>query len=261
MLVTQVEPSEGKEASIMNQKQRTAGTEQGHPLPRVRSFTGYLMRGAALVLVLSVVGLPVNFALGGNSNSTVSVLLEVGEIFSLLFLVIAALAQRGEKKAIRRILTERQTIHWTYSPAEWQRLTTQAWRQSIRATLVVTGIVCVVLVVVFLASFSNVFSALALGTGVAVPLGLLLFLMAAVELQLRRHHTTSDVYISRAGIIQNGWYYSMSGLMGGLNRVTYKAGDPGVLSFDIGWGRGRRVLKVSVPHGREGEAKQVPWRL
>lgn len=245
----------------MNKKQRTAGAEQGHPLPRVHSITTYLMRGAALVLVLSVVGLPVNFALGGDSNGTVSVLCEVGDIFSLLCLVIAALAHRGEKKAIRRILTERRTFHWTYSPAEWQRLTTQALRQSIRANLVVTVIVWVVLVAVFLASFSNVWSALALGTGVAALLALLLFLIAFVEFQLRRHRTTSDVYISRAGIIQNGWYYSMSGWTGGLNRVTYKAGDPGMLSFDIGWGRGRRVLKVAVPHGREGEAQQVPWSL
>lgn len=126
---------------MKNQKQRTAEEQQGHSLPRVHSITSYMVRGSALVLLLSVVGLPVNFALGGSSDSAVSVLLEVGEIFSLLFLVIAALAHRGEKKTIRRILTERQTIHWTYSPAEWQRLTTQAWRQSIRATVVVTSIV------------------------------------------------------------------------------------------------------------------------
>jgi hypothetical protein len=244
----------------MNKTRRIAETEQEHPLPRVRSFTSYLMRGAALVLLLSVVGLPVNFALGGDSNGTVSVLCEVGDIFSLLVLVIAALAHLGEKKAIRRILTERQTIHWTYKPAEWQRLTTQTWRQSIRATLVVTGIVWVILVVVLLASFASVSSAL-IGTGVAVLLGLLLFLLATLNYQLRRHRTTGDFYISRAGIIQNGWYYSMSGWTGSLNRVTYKAGDPGMLSFDIGWGRGRRVLKVPVPHGREGEAQQVPWSL
>ena len=246
---------------MKNQKQRAAEEQQGHTLPRVHSITSYMVRGSALVLLLSVVGLPVNFALGGSSDSAVSVLLEVGEIFSLLFLVIAALAHRGEKKAIRRILTERQTIHWTYSPAEWQRLTSQAWRQSIRATLVVTGIVWVVLVVVLWASFANVLSGLALGSGVAVLLALLLILMAFVDFQVRRHHTTSDVYISRVGIIQNGWYYSMSGWTGGLNRATYQAGHPGVLSFDIGWGRGRRVLKVSVPHGCEGQAQQVPWSL
>lgn len=246
---------------MKNQKQRTAEEQQGHSLPRVHSMASYMVRGSALVLLLSVVGLPVNFALGGSSDSAVSVLCEVGEIFSLLFLVIAALAHRGEKKAIRRMLTERQTIHWTYSPAEWQGLTTQAWRQSLRATVVVTGILWVVLVGVLWASFANVLSGLAWGSGVAVLLALLLILLAFVDFQLRRHRTTSDVYISRVGIIQNGWYYAMSGWTGGLNRVTYQAGHPGVLSFDIGWGRGRRVLKVSVPHGREGQAQQVPGSL
>jgi hypothetical protein len=209
--------------------------------------------------VLSVVGLPVNFALGGDSNNAVSVLCEAGDIFSLLVLGIAALAHRGEKKAIRQILTESKTVHWTYNPAEWQRLTTRAWRRSIRSNLIVTGIVWVVLVGVFLANFPNVSSALALGTGLAVLLGLLLFLMAFVKLQLRRRRTTSDVYISRTGIILNGWYYSMSGWTGGLNRTTYKAGDPAMLSFDIGWGRSRRVLKVPVPHGRERDAELMAW--
>jgi hypothetical protein len=252
---------ERKEASIMSQKQKIAGAQHERPLPRVRSFSAYLMRGSALVLVLTAVGLPVNFALGGDSNSTVSALLEVGEIMSLLCLVIAALARRGEKKAIHQILTDRHTVHWTYSPAEWQRFTTQAWRQSIRSILVVTGIVWVILIAVFLASVANVPSGLALGTGMAILMGLLFFLMAVVDLQRRRRHTTSDVYINRVGIVLSGWYHPLRGWMGGLNRVTYKAGDPSVLSFDIGWGRGRRVLKVPVPHGREAEAEQVAWSL
>jgi hypothetical protein len=245
----------------MNQKQRIAGERHEHPLPRVRSFSGYFMRGAALILVLTVVGLPVNFALGGSSDSAVSALLEAGEMFSLLCLVIAALARRGEKKAIRRILTEKQTVHWTYSPAEWQRFTRQAWRRSLRSTVVLAGIMWVILLVVFMASFANVWSGLALGTAVAVLLGLLLFLLAAVPLQGRRRRTSSDVYISRVGIILNGWYSALGGWMGGLRRVSYKAGDPDVLSFDIGWGRSRRVLEVPVPHGREAEAQQVARSL
>lgn len=243
----------------MNKKQKIAASRDGHPLPHVRSFSTYLMRGAALVLVLSVVGLPVNFALGGDSNNAASVLCEVGDIFSLLLLGIAALARRGEKKAIHQVLTERQTVHWTYTPAEWQHLTTQAWRRSIRSNLIVTGIVWVVLGGVLLANFSNVSSALALGTGVAVLLGLLLFMMAFVKLQLRRRRSTSDVYISRTAIILHGWYYAMSGWTGGLNRITYKAGDPAMLSFDIGWGRGRRVLTVPVPHGHERDAQLMAW--
>lgn len=245
----------------MNLKQRIAGARHEHQLPRVRSFSTYLMLGALLVLLLTVIGLPVNFALGGNSNSTVSVLLEVGEIFSLLCLGVAALAHRGMKKAIRQILTEKQTIHWMYSPAEWQRYTMQAWRRSIRSNLLGTGIVWAIMVVSFLASFANVFSALVLGTGLALLLGLLLFLLAAVTLQWRRRHTPADVYISRAGIILCGWYYSLGGWMGGLKRVHYKAGAPGVLFFDIGSGRGRRAVEVPVPHGREAEAEQLTWSL
>lgn len=245
----------------MNRKQKITGTPQEHPRPRVRSFSGYFLRGAALALLLTVVGLPVNFALGGTSDSIVSALLEAGEIMSLLCLVFALLAHRGVKKAIRQILTEKQTIHWTYSPAEWQLFTTQAWRQSIRSNLVMTAIFWVLLVVVFLASFANVLAALALGTGMAVLLGLLLFLPAVAVLQGRRRRTTGDVYISRAGIIRSDWYYPLGGWMGGLRRVAYKAGDPGVLSFDIGWGRSRRVLEVLVPHGREAEAQQLTWSL
>jgi hypothetical protein len=246
---------------MMNQKQRSAGERQEHPLPRVRSFYAYFLRGAALVLVLTVVGLPVNFALGGSSDSAVSVLLEVGDVFSILCLVIAALARRGEKKAIRRILTEKRTVHWTYAPAEWQRFTRQAWRRSLRSTAVLTGIMWVILLIVFMASFTNVLSGVALGTAVAVLLGLLLSLLAAVLLQGRRHHTGSDVYISRAGIILNGWYYGLGGWTGGLRRVSYKASDPGALSFDIGWGRSRRVFEVPVPHDREAEAQQMSYRL
>ena len=246
---------------MMNQKQRSVEERHEHQMPRVRSFYAYLLRGAALVLVLSVVGLPVNFALGGSSDSAVSVLLEVGDVFSILCLVIAALARRGEKKAIRRILTEKQTVHWTYSPAEWQRFTRQAWRRSLRSTAVLAGILWAILLVVFIASFANVLSGLALGTAVAVLLGLLLCLLAALPLLGGRHRTGSDVYISKVGIILNGWYYTLGGWMGGLRRVSYKAGDPGALSFDIGRGRYRRVLVVPVPHGREGEAQQMTYGL
>ncbi len=244
----------------MNLKQRIAGARHEHQLPRVGSFSTYLMRGAALVLLLSVVGLPVNFALGGNSTSAVSVFLEAGDISSLLCLGVAALAHRGEKKAIRQILTEKQTIHWTYSPAEWQHYTMRAWRRSMRSNLLVTGTVWAILVVVFLASSASVFLALALGTGSALLLGMLLFLLAAAAFQWRRRHTPADVYISRAGIILCGWYYSLGGWMGRLKMVHYKAGAPGVLFFDIGSGRGRRAVEVPVPHGREAEAQQLTWR-
>ena len=243
----------------MSQKQKIAGAQHGRHLPRVHSVSSYLLRGAALILGLSVAGLIVNIALMGDS--TVSALLEAGEIISLLCLGIAALARRGEKKRILGILTDGQTVHWTYTQAEWQRFITQAWRRSIRSILITTGIVWGVLVLIFLASLANVSSALAFGTGLAVLVGLLLFLIATVNSLLGRRRTTNDVYISRTGIIMRGWYIPVGGWMGGLRKVTYKAGDPGVLTFVIGYGRGSRVLEVPVPHGRQADAEQMAWRL
>lgn len=70
-----------------------------------------------------------------------------------------------------------------------------------RSNLIVTGIVWVVLGGALLANFSHASSALARGTGVAVLLGLLLFLMACVKLQVRRRRSTSDVYISRTALM------------------------------------------------------------
>ena len=52
----------------MSRNQQIEGTRHGHPLPQVRSASTYFVRGAAIVLVLSVVGLPLNVALGGDKR-------------------------------------------------------------------------------------------------------------------------------------------------------------------------------------------------
>lgn len=247
----------------MSQKHRSEGTGHERPLPRVRTSYTYMMRGAALVLALSVIGLPVNFALGGESDSGVTTLLIVGEMFSLLFLVIAALFHRAAKKAIPRMLMDPLTVHWTYSPTDWQRFTAQAWRRSIRHTLITTGIfwgIAVVIVLILNATAQgafNIAAGVAIGTGVVAGLGLLLFLLDALTLWARRRHTTSDVYLNWEGVILSGWYYPMRG----PKKVTYTAGNPAMLHYDVGSGRSSYKLAVPVPHGREAEAQHLARRL
>lgn len=249
----------------MNQKQKIEVAQHRHSLPRVRSASTYVLRGAALVLALCVGGLPLNVALGGESE--VSALLVALEIISLLCVVIAALSQREAKQTIPRILTDEQTVHWTYRPAEWQRFSAQAWRRSIRKDLKVTGITWGLILVVALVNFTqangtfDVSLALALSIGVAVAVGVLIFLRAVMLLVWRQRHTTADVYLHPRGFILCGWYSSLNWTVGGRKKIAYQAGDPGVLSFDVGSGRGARVLEVPVPQGREAEAEQLARRL
>lgn len=247
----------------MSQKHRTEGTGHERRLPRVRTSYTYVMRGAALVLALCVIGLPVNFALGGESDSGVTALLIVGEMISLLFLVIAALFQRATKKAIPRMLKDPLTMHWTYSPTDWQRFTTQAWQRSIRHTLITTGIFWGIALVIVLILFAtaqgafNIAAGIAIGTGVVAGLGLLLFLLDVLTLWARRRHTTSDVYLNWEGVILSGWYYPMRG----PKKVTYTEGNPAMLHYDVGSGRSSYRLAVPVPHGREAEAQHLARRL
>lgn len=247
----------------MSQKHRTEGTGHERRLPRVRTSYTYVMRGAALVLALCVIGLPVNFALGGESDSGVTTLLIVGEMISLLFLVIAALFQRATKKAIPRMLKDPLTMHWTYSPTDWQRFTTQAWQRSIRHTLITTGLFWGIALVIVLILFAtaqgafNIAAGIAIGTGVVAGLGLLLFLLDVLTLWARRRHTTSDVYLNWEGVILSGWYYPMRG----PKKVTYTEGNPAMLHYDVGSGRSSYKLAVPVPHGREAEAQHLARRL
>lgn len=245
----------------MRQKHKSEGTRHEHPLPRVRTSYTYLMRGAALVLALCVIGLPVNFALGGDTDSGVTALLIVGEMISLLFLVIAALFHRAAKKAIPRMLKDPLTVHWSYSPTDWQRFTAQAWRRSIRHTLITTGIFWGIALVVVLILFAtaqgafNLAAAVAIGTGVVSGLGLLLFVFDALTFWARLRHLTSDAYLNWEGVILSGWYYPMRG----PKKVTYTAGNPAMLHYDVGSGRSRYRLAVPVPHGREAEAERIAW--
>lgn len=253
---------ERKAALGMSQQHRSEGTGHERPLPRVRTSYTYLMRGAALVLALSVIGLPVYFSLGGDSESGVAALLIVGEMLSLVVLVIAALFHRAAKKAIPRMLKDPQTMHWTYSPTDWQRFTMQTWRRSLRHTLIMTGIFWGIAVMVVLILFAtaegpfNLAAGGAIGTGVTAGLGLLLFLLDAVTFWARRRHTTSEVYLNWEGVILSGWYYPMRG----PKKVTYRAGDPAMLHYDVGSGRSSYQLAVPVPHGREAEAERLAWR-
>ena len=246
----------------MLQKHRSEGTGHERPLPRVRTSYTYMMRGAALVLALCVIGLPVNFALGGASDSGVTTLLIVGEMISLLFLVIAALFHRSAKKAIPRMLKDPLTAHWTYSPTDWQRFTTQAWRRSIHHTLITIGIFWGLAMVIVLILFAmaqgafNIAAGIAIGTGVVAGLGLLLFLLDALTLWARRRHTTSDAYLNWEGVILSGWYYPMRG----PKKVTYTEGNPSMLHYNVGSGRSSYKLAVPVPHGREAEAQHLARR-
>lgn len=249
----------------MSQKQKIAHARHGHPLPRVRSSSTYWTLGTAVVLALCAVGLPLNVALGGDSTVT-GALVALG-IFSLVCVVIAAAAWRAAKKLIPRILTDEQTVHWTYTPPEWQRFCTQAWRRSIRRNLKITGITWGFALVVLLIGFVNangtfdIVLPLALSTGVAVAMGLLLFARAALLLQWRRRQTTLDVYLHPGGFILCGWFYALNWAVGGRRKITYTAGDPGVLAFDVGTGRGARVLEVPVPQGHEAQAQQLTLSL
>jgi lysylphosphatidylglycerol synthetase-like protein (DUF2156 family) len=249
----------------MPQQQKTTAKRHGQPLPRVRTASAYWLSGSALVLALSIAGLPLALAL--DTTSGVSALLIVLEIVSLLCLIVAALAQRKAKQAIPRMLADARTVHWRYTPAEWQRFSSQAWRRSIRSMLKVTGITWGILLVVALllsaqANSTVTFSsALTLSTGVAALVGALLLARAVALLLWRRRQTTLDVYLHPAGFILGGWYTPLNWIVGGRKKITYTPGDPGVLSFDVGTGRGARVLEVPVPQGREEEARQLAGRL
>lgn len=251
----------GKEARGMSQKQQMKQAHHGHPLPRVRSASTYWMRGTAVVLAFCVVGLPLNAALGGKG--TVSAVLATLLIISLVWVVIAASLERAAKKAIPRMLTDEQTVHWTYTSSEWQRFCTLSWQRSIRRHLKVTGITWGLLLVLALITFANangtlnVAAVLALSMGVAVVVGVLLFGWAAVLWQWRRRQTTLEAYLSPGGFILCGWYAAVNWTVGGRRKITYTAGDPGVLFFDVGTGRGARVLEVPVPAGHEAEAQHL----
>ncbi|HEY7357888.1 MAG TPA: hypothetical protein VH590_15525, partial [Ktedonobacterales bacterium] len=177
----------------MSQQQKIEHAQHGHPLPRVRSSSTYWMRGTAVVLALCVVGLPLNVALG--TDSTVNAVLVPLLIISLLCVVIAGAAHRAAKQTIPRILTDERTVHWTYTPPEWQRFCTQAWRRSIRYTLQVTAIAWGAILVIVLVSLTrasgavDVAAVLALGTGVALVIGALLLARAALLLRWRRRQT------------------------------------------------------------------------
>lgn len=102
----------------------------------------------------------------------------------------------------------------------------------------------------------NIAEAVAIGTGVVAFLGLLLFVQGAMTLWARRRHTTSDAYLNWEGVILSGWYYPMRG----PKKVTYAAGNPAMLHYDVGTGRSRYRLAVPVPHGREAEAEHLARR-
>jgi hypothetical protein len=248
------------------QKQQFGRSGHGDPahgktLPRVRSAATYALPGAALLLALSVVGLPVNGALGGSA--AVVALLIVLAILALVCLLVAASIARDAKRAIPRILTDTQTIHWTCTPEEWQRFGAREWRRSIRRTLKLTGMVWGFLLVVAVLGFLqpngslNVALPLALSAGLAGIFGLLLFAWAATRLQLRRHATTTDAYISGDGLIVGGWYAPLYWAVGGRKQVTYIAGDPGILSIEVGTGRGAQAREAPVPQGHEAEAEKL----
>lgn len=233
----------------------------GKALPRVRSVATYVLPGAALLLALSVVGLAVNGALGGNA--AVIALLIVLAILALVCLLVAASTARDAKRAIPQILTDEQTIHWTCTPEEWRRFGTQEWRRSIRRNLKLTGMVWGFLFVVALLGFLqpngslNVALPLALSAGLAGIFGLLLFAWAATRLHMRRHATTTDAYISGDGLIVGGWYAPLYWAVGGRKQVTYIAGDPGILSIEVGTGRGAQAREAPVPQGHEAEAEHL----
>jgi hypothetical protein len=245
----------------MSSKQQSEHTRHGHPLPQVRSAATYFLRGTALVLALSVVGLVVNIALGGDSAITSA--LAAVEIIVLICVIFAAFSQREAKRAIPRILTDHQTIHWTYNPQEWQRFSAQAWRRSIRVNLTMTGIafaIVVVLLVIGIASSNgevDIPAALALGAGIVALIGALLFAQSALQLLWRRRQTTLSLYLHPTGFILNGWYSGLNWTVGGRKKIVYTPGDPGILAFNVGSGRGARTLMVPVPQGREAQAEEV----
>ena len=248
------------------QKQQFERSSHGDPthgktLPRVRSAATYALPGAALLLALSVMGLAVNGALDGNG--AVIALLIVMAILALVCLLVAASIARDAKRAIPRILTDERTVHWICTPEEWRRFGTLEWRRSVRRNLKLTGIVWGFLLVVALLGFLqpngalNVALPLALSAGLAGMVGLALFAWAATRLQMRRQATTTDAYISGDGIIVGGWYAPLYWTIGGLKRVTYTAGDPGVLSIEVGAGRGAQAREAPVPHGHGAEAERL----
>lgn len=233
----------------------------GQPLPRVRNAATYVLPVAAPVLALSVVGLVATVARDGNG--VVFVLLFILAISAFLGVLIAVSALREAKRTIPRILADAQTLHWTCTPEEWQRFNTRAWWRLLRRNLKLTGLVWVFLLVVMVCAFlqpsgSLAFApALALSAGLAGVVGLVSIGWALAAWWTRRHAATSDVYVSGLGIILGGWYVPLAWTKGGLRRVRYTQGSPGILSIDVGSGRGARVVEVPVPQGHEAEAERL----
>ena len=161
------------------------------------------------------------------------------------------------------MLRDPLTVHWTYSPTDWQHFTRQAWRRSLRHTLIMTGTLWGLALVVVLILFAtaqgafNIAAGGAMGTAVVAGLGLLLFSLDALSLWARRRHSTSEAYLNWEGVILSGWFYPMRG----PKKVTYTAGNPAMLHYDVGSGRSRYKLAVPVPHGREAEAQHLARRL
>ncbi len=244
-----------------NPERTTTTLPDGRPQPRVRAVYTYLVRVSVAVLVLTLIGSFIGAILQWDV-ALIGIPIGVGLSF-LIILGFGALFAGAAKKAITRILTDEQTIHWTYSEQEWRDFTTQAWRRNNRTILITVGIlvgvVAVIDLVILLAASGNSGALIVLpaSLGVAAAVYLLLFLREVLILWSRHRQTTSDVYIHPAGLIIRGWYNEISR----LEQIKYRAGDPALLGFVVRrQGRYSSYLAsidVPVPHGREAEAEHL----
>jgi hypothetical protein len=175
-----------------------------------------------------------------------------------------------EQQLIAWLLADPQTVHWTYTPTEWQRYTTriaQARQYGRRATFqlmpILGGFGLLAALAVYVQTSSLVYGLFVLA-GVA---GLEVILACGNGWSRRdqagpgQPQTPGDAYVSPWGIILNGQYSSLNDGGWRLYWIIYQSGNPGVLHFEVNFGRIRRVTEVPVPAGREAEAVELARSL
>lgn len=210
-------------------------------------------------LGLALVGLVVMLLLGWDALYIVMSCL-LG-ICALVGLVMAALSYLRSRYVIGKMLAgEIRVIHWTYSEREWQQFTTQPRLKAYLLTGgIVVGIMLLVSLIVIRESTPEYAGTTLVGLGAAfVTIFLPILLEEVIVRRSQRRNDQGDAYISTAGIILGGWCISS---LPNLYRVSYADGHPAVLRFHTRvygqYTRTTSAKEVSVPRGREAQAKQL----
>jgi hypothetical protein len=155
---------------------------------------------------------------------------------------------------MRHIVAGNYLVHWTYTKAEWDRFTEDAWQRSSKLNAWVVGALALILFIWALASGS---SALFLMLVIVVAsVALLVFGSDYWLYTQRRKQGAGEVLIGRAGILRPEGFTPLSG----LDSVTL---EQGIIKFRCRYRAYQnryyqtryRTYEVPVPRGHEAEAE------